>query len=239
MYNNASEIRLGINAQAESFRYFIDNYVLSPVGKLILQKFCEYNNVYVFSGLTRDFLTGQISDIRDLDFVSDGLQKSDQFFRLIRGYFRLNSFGGIKIRDENLNIDFWEIKNTWGIKELNLKPTPENLIKTTFFNCSAILFDYKEKRFIISDHFIEFLQNDILDYVYPVNPNTPLCIINTIYYIDKFNFGISQRLAKWIIKHYDSTVDYTEEQLRHFSRVMYSNHHIYKFINFINYVVQN
>ena len=100
-------------------------------------------DVYIFSGLTRNYLMG-FREIRDLDLVVDcscDLSELVQSLLPEDNIVKLNSFGGIKICINHLNIDIWSIEKTWGIIKRGIRPNIYGLLKTPFFNFSSIVFN--------------------------------------------------------------------------------------------------
>lgn len=134
-----------INSQAKAFKFFLKNIVLDEVTYDALELLANHNDVFIFSGIIRDFLTGNFESVRDFDCVIKGLpMRNVDFFDYLRDSvnYKLNSFGGLKIKRHNLVIDIWRLKDTWGIKEMKAKLNPNSLIDSAFFNFSAIVYDF-------------------------------------------------------------------------------------------------
>ncbi len=219
-----------IDGQARSFKAFIRSFLLNDNTEL-LDEIARQTKVYIFSGVIRNFFCG-IPQQRDLDIVIKNINQLKistdiNSFRLTQ-----NSFGGWKVQLNNLIIDTWGLENTWGIKKDKLEPTPESLIKTSFFNFSSIAYDYNEERFIYDTDFLLFLITEMMDVVYTKNPNIPLCVINSLHYRMKFGYGLSANLCQWLVRNstYVSDSDYRRVQLKHFSSVIYNISEIEKFI---------
>lgn len=223
-----------IKAQAPAFELFLKTQILDKQIWDIITEISKQSDIYVLSGVIRDFLTGSFRGVRDLDFV---LTKSESFTHLLdllqsmtSVKIRKNHFGGIKLITKELQIDLWYLEDTWGIKKRGLPANTDSLIHSVFFNFSAITFAVNEKKFIFDDYFCRFLTTNVLDIVYEENPNIPLCIINTFHYSFLFNYGISIRLAKWIQKHYKKGMDFIKIQEEHFGHVLYAQKNIELFI---------
>lgn len=223
-----------IDAQAKSFKIFLRTFVLDDEGWKTFNEISKTGDIYIFSGIIRDFLTGEFDGIRDFDLVLgskiprsmlviDYLRHSDKY--------RKNNFGGMKISHKNLNIDIWYLKDTWGIKSEHYLPTPEALIKTAFFNFSAIVYDYNAEKFIYDRPFLSFLLTKTMDIVYTKNPNIPLCLVNIYYYQKKYNYTISERMVKWIKENYSSSIDLMTIQNKHFGRIIATNDQLTQFYN--------
>lgn len=222
--------RQWIEAQSQAFRdTFVRHYSHSGLVADLDEMAKSRQKVYIFSGVIRDFFL-DIDDIsRDVDIVLSGKSVNNI---LLDGLKVINQFGGAKMQKNGLTIDVWCLPLTWGIRRKKVHSTPDELILTSFFNFSSIVYDYKKNQFIVGDAFLDFMNNRTLDYVYSDNPYPDLCVVNTIYYSQKMNCGISERLKRWIYQHEVGTLfhDYEGVQKKHFGKVLYDNQMVEKFI---------
>ena len=127
-----------IDQQALSFKIYLKHFLLDSDSWDLLLNISQQTDVYIFSGVIRNFLLG-LSENRDLDIVVKDMDKiviPKKFWRNIR--FTKNSFGGYKVKIRQLVVDVWDIEKTWGIQNMRIKSTPYSLIRTAFFNFSAI-----------------------------------------------------------------------------------------------------
>lgn len=218
-------IRDAIIAQEPAFYYFVKTFILDEDSWKALEVLTNHDQVYVLSGVIRDFLTGDYNGARDFDIVlQHGNFKDYDILRFLRKSERSkNSFGGVKIKHYNEVVDIWRMADTWGLKRQNLKLTPESLIDTVFFNFSAIVYDLNNRKFIFDDRFCRFLQTKTMDIVYPDNPNIPLCLVNIHHYWERYSYRVSEKMARWIKAHYNEKYDLEAVQQRHFGTVLYSN----------------
>lgn len=230
--SNMMSIRDTIIAQEPAFYYFIKEFILDRDSWQALNILLSRDHVFILSGVIRDFLTGDYDGARDFDIVLlHGNFKDFEILRFLRkSERRKNSFGGVKIRHYNEVVDIWRMSDTWGLKKLNLELTPESLINTVFFNFSAIVYDLNNRKFIFDDRFCRFLQTQIMDVVYPENPNIPLCLVNIYHYQQRYGYRVSERMARWIKAHYHVEFDLETVQQRHFGNVLYPNEIIKNFI---------
>lgn len=222
-----------IEAQSQAFREaFLRHYVNSGIVADLDKMAKSRKRVYIFSGVIRDFFLDMDEVSRDVDIVISGNTIDNV---LTDGLKVINQFGGAKVQKNGLTIDVWCLPATWGIRRKKAKPTPNELILTSFFNFSSIVYDYKNNQFIVGDAFLEFMNSHTLDYVYPDNPYPDLCVVNTMYYSQRMNCGISERLKRWIYQHEIETMfhDYEEVQRKHFGRVLYNNQMVKNFIKSI------
>lgn len=224
------DIRNSIVQQAPAFIEYLRCFVLDERTLILLKQISSQTDVYIFSGVIRNYLLGEPFS-RDLDLVVNGLDKikiSNDYLKDI--CIKRNSFGGLKVTLYNMSIDMWDIKHTWTImKNRNMKPTPFTLIETAFFNFSSIVYDVRNRRFIFGNDFMEFYMFRKIDIVNDRNPNPALCIVNTLYYAIKLQCPIKYRLCKWIVSHYQADLDFINVQLSHFKYQLFSLSDINKF----------
>lgn len=220
-----------IHAQEQSFKHFL-KYILGDEELWLLLNFiAKHNQIFIFSGIIRDFLTGIFDGIRDVDIVLQNTNHLDLVLKSLKNVeIRKNSFGGIKLKYKNFFFDVWELGNTWNIKRNNLKANPYILTNTVFFNFSAIVFDFQKEKFIYRKEFLDFLNTYKMDVICPDNPNEALCIVNTLYYREKYGFTISSNLSKWIKKRYCSIMDFHTVQQSHFGEVFFEDEEIEQFV---------
>lgn len=222
-----------IESQSQAFRdaferHYVNSGIVAELDKIAKSR----KRVYIFSGVIRDFFLNIDEVSRDVDIVISGNTLGNV---LTDGLKVINQFGGAKVQKNGLTIDVWCLAATWGIRRKKARPTPEELILTSFFNFSSIVYDYKNNQFIVGDAFLDFMNSHTLDYVYPDNPYPDLCVVNTIYYSQKMNCDISERLKHWIHQHEMETMfhDYEGIQRKHFGRVLYDNQMVKNFIKSI------
>lgn len=223
-------VRKTIQEQAPSFNFYFEQIIRSSGIGDFFNYLSERTNIYVFSGLIRNFLDGFL-DNRDIDIV---LGKRIEFpFNLLQDCtLSINKFGGAKILTAKCyTIDIWFLDDTWGLKkQYNKKRTTHGLISTAFFNFSSILYDYNRKRFVISDDFCEFAVEKVMNIVNPDNPSVERCIVNTMYYSDYYEYTIGQSLRKWIVKHYDEKMSFRNAQISRFGEEVMDNQMIKSFV---------
>ena len=227
-YNRKKE---DIDRQALSFKVYLKYILLDSESWDLLLNISQQTDVYIFSGVIRNFLLG-ISENRDLDIVVKDIDKiiiPKKYWKNIR--YSKNSFGGYKIRIGQLTVDVWDIENTWGIQKMRIKSTPYSLIRTAFFNFSAITYDFNKSKFIYDEDFLIFYNTLAMDVKYPDNPNISLCILNTLYYAKKYSFYIRYDLCKWIVTNYNRDLDFIGTQLKHYDKIIISQQTIDSFVN--------
>ncbi|TDQ18248.1 hypothetical protein DFQ04_0046 [Algoriphagus boseongensis] len=183
-------------------------------------------NVYLFSGIIRNYFLHNYL-IRDVDLV---VGNSVDLSKILKeNTYSVNSFGGYKFNLGAKKFDLWLVENTWA---LNIEKRIEwklfsYLPKSVFFNFSSIIYSINDKKFYYTEDFLKFLKTREIDYVFRENLKKDLCIVNSIYYSEKYNLKISPRLYRlintWQKKY---KFDLEETQIKHFEKVLYSKKYI-------------
>ena len=195
----------------------------------------SFSEVLIFSGIIRNYFIRYKGEIRDFDIVV----KTDDDI-LIENFlnkfdFKKNSFGGYKVQVGHLTIDIWHLEKTWAYSKQ--KVTPElfkdySLPDTAFFNFSSIVFDLENQKFIFNSNFKRFVETKEIDLVLEENPMPQLCIVNTIYYKQKFRLSVSEKLQKYCLINFDkySEEEYQNVQIKHFNEIKFPYQYIKEYL---------
>lgn len=203
---------------------------------LFLEILSSITDVFIFSGVIRNFVINKKYSIRDLDIVLNNNKEEVDFFLKVFNYTK-NSFGGYKVHINDLKIDIWFIDDTWAIKNNKVKSpllfNSYNLPNTAFFNFSSIIFNFNNKSFISSQNFINFINKREIDLVLEENPYPELCIVNTLYYKKRFNLEISERLKEYYIKQFPklNKDKLNNVQLKHFEEIKFEYAYLKTYYN--------
>lgn len=223
-----------IQHQRFSFDEYLKRFVLP--GKLheAIELMMTTADVFLFSGVIRDFFIGEAIQPHDIDIVLD--IKSPRGYVNIRNLlsgtsYKINSFGGFKIsHKQTVPIDAWELKNTWTIKQSNLEPSVKSLLQSVFFNFSAIAFHFNTRRFIFNDDFLKFWNTRTMEIVNPQNPLTELCCLNIYHYHQKYEFEIGESVRTWLKENYAPNTNFYPTQLHHWHKIIYLSNSINIFL---------
>lgn len=221
-----------INKKSKTFKHYLIKEVFEDKYVTYLDELAKSTKVYIFSGVIRDFFLG-IKENRDLDIVVEEIPSS--FLNNLKEddiivYCKRNKFNGLKISFQNLNVDLWEMKDTWGIRKKKLPVEVTSLLKTPFFNFSSIVFDYVNSEFIVGEPFKNFLDNRVLNVVFSRNLEPESCLISTIHYARKYNLAISDKLSRWLRDKYNENYDYSRFQEKRFGESEFTDEDIGNFI---------
>lgn len=231
MAKKLSEIEEIVKRSNISFFEFLKSEIDSSLLNLLL-KINNYTSVYIFSGIIRNFFLN-IKEVRDIDVI---LKDKIDIYDFFKNYkIKKNSFGGYKIYINENKLDLWFVEDSWAFKHqktINFQ-LEKYFPATAFFNFSAISYSIGEKEFNYSNDFLRFLRDKKIDLVYKPNSNYTLCIVNSIYYAEKFKLNLSDRLLdhlRYLNKIYN---DYENTQLHHFGKIIYTSEQIEKKLNYI------
>lgn len=219
---------LDLNKKGKKFKDYFHVIVNNRVEEFI-NDLNKKHTTYLFSGILRNYFLSVYEQPRDLDIVisrktpyTDLIPILDSF-----GDYKLNAFGGFKINIKGLSIDIWHIEDTWAIKnnivKLEKGKIEEAVLRSTFFNFSSVLYNFQKEKFIYDYRFEEFLKTKTIDIVLEKNISELLCLINIIYYAEKFELSLSNKVKYYFIekfKNYNKQ-NYENIQLIHFKCIKY------------------
>lgn len=120
---------------------------------------------YIFGGAIRDlaFFGAEERPIADFDVVINGNRvRIAEFARALGA--TPNRFGGYQFRSDRLKIDFWAFESTWAKVEKKAPIfRPAHLVRATFFDWDAILFDLETGKIVAIDRYLDRLSSRVLD----------------------------------------------------------------------------
>jgi len=216
-----SKISEEIDSKATRFYKYLEDALEGEAIEFIKSLTLE-TNVYLFSGIIRNYFLHNYF-IRDVDLVVGTSVDVPKIMKDSR--FSVNSFGGYKFKLGSKKFDLWVVDNTWALnveKKIDWKLF-SYLPKSVFFNFSSIIYSINDKKFYYSEDFLKFLKTKEIDYVFRENLKKDLCIVNSIYYSEKYNLSISPRLYRLIIRWQKKyKFDLEKSQIKHFGEVLYS-----------------
>ena len=126
----------------------------------------------IFGGLPRDFAReGRNAFDSDVDLVVDASPDVlDTLLGALGG--RRNRFGGYRLKYGRFDFDVWALQSTWAVSNGYVAAYSLNdLIKTTFFDCDAVLFHCRTLEITSSDRFWTSIKHGIVDINLEANPH--------------------------------------------------------------------
>ncbi|MDA8871023.1 hypothetical protein N9H93_06615 [Rhizobiaceae bacterium] len=133
----------------------------------------EMGEVVVIGGMVRDlFLSGNANFNSDVDFVINPASMHD-FDRFVSERNAIpNRFGGYGLRLDRWRVDVWPLERTWAGLHADLQMNSmSDLLRSTFFNWDAALYDVVNHRVITGGDYYESVERRVLDVNLSVNPN--------------------------------------------------------------------
>ena len=118
--------------------------------QVLLSAFRSYGKAMIFGGLIRDLALGHSRDFSsDIDIVVKDIP-GEVLARQLSPYdARLNSFGGFRFQLGRWGFDVWPYDKTWAFVEGLIGGREiADLLRTTFFNWDAVLFDLETNELI-------------------------------------------------------------------------------------------
>lgn len=225
MAKKYKKISVEIDSKTDKFYRYLEDALEGEAFDFI-KNLTSLTNVYLFSGIIRNYFLHNYL-IRDVDLVLESSVDVPKY--LEENSFKINSFGGYKFNLGSKNFDVWVLKNTWA---LNVEKKIDwelfsYLPKTAFFNFSSIIYSLNDKKFFYTEDFLKFLHNKEIDYVFMENLKKDLCIVNTIYYSEKYNLKISSRLQR-LINNWQNKYkfDLEDAQVKHFGKIIFSEKYL-------------
>jgi hypothetical protein len=191
-------------------------------------------SAFVFGGALRDLMVqGAKAEPRDIDVVVD-CSSLDQLENLFSDYLvRKTRFGGLHLNVRGWAVDIWPLAETWALREALVKDRDFHaLCRTTFLNVEAITIEISPKRHLArqlySYGFFEGIQSSTLDINLEENPFPELCAIRALVTASSLQFGISKRLAKYILHYLQRTTfeEFISIQLSHYGFVRCNLEHL-------------
>jgi len=169
---------------------------LTPEFHQVYSQIPQNETLLVIGGAIRDFFLYQtMENLRDLDLRYTG----ENLGEILKDYnYTQNHFGGYKVKINSKILDLWELKKTWAFKEGYFPGTPNNLPKTTFFNCNSIIYDPRKKEIVYEEKFFDFLKNHELEINFKPSPIPFYGVMRSVKFASDNEFTLSSNLISYI-----------------------------------------
>lgn len=170
------------------FPYIIN----SPLVELVNYIFRDSSNIYIFGGFIRDYFIFQnCTTAKDIDVVL-----IDNVPVLLAR--RKTTLKGYNTIINGINIDFWNIKDTYFFVKNNVRPCVKLLPITTVYDINSVVYDVKN-HLLYESGFFKSLRTYTIDFQnisylkdFEEYQKERLLKIKT-----KTGFHLSARVAKW------------------------------------------
>lgn len=115
--------------------------------------FILFDRLAIIGGMVRDFARcGTFAS--DIDIVIEASSEDVATVADLIGASR-NAFGGWRITLDGSDFDFWALETTWVVRNGIVEASHvEDVIKTTFFDHDAVVFDLRSERVICEEDYL-------------------------------------------------------------------------------------
>lgn len=159
-------------------------------------------DLVIFGGMVRDLFLFNITEFKsDIDLVTSA--SSREIFECIKNFNPVrNKFGGYRLFHLGLPFDIWSLQDTWAIREGHVKgKTIEDLCKTTFFNCDAIIYDVFIERIHTCPGYRKSMLKKLLDINLKPNPSPQKMANKAIQMCMEKEFSLTIQLCQFVLEH--------------------------------------
>jgi predicted nucleotidyltransferase len=160
-------------------------------------------DVAIFGGMVRDIAFSGSRDFRsDVDAVI-ATEDHASLDKLVRSYDHTkNRFGGYRIQLSRSSVDLWTLDSTWAFRSGVVQGRCfADLIRTTFFDWDAIVFEVRSGRIHTIDGYLERLRRRLVDINLPTNPNPLGAVLRTLRLVVSQRAALSNNLADHLCEH--------------------------------------
>lgn len=189
----------------------IDRYIWESSGErsitlrsLLRDRFMDTGRVAIVGGMVRDFARrGREGFSSDVDLVIDA-DPNDVAALAGQLNAKPNRFGGFSWVSGSWKIDFWALHTTWSYREGHAKVSVlEDIIRCTFFDWDAVMYDLSARRVYCDDTYIERLKSGCLDINLMATPSIQGNLLRAVRRLLLWDLEQGPRLAEFIDKHLD------------------------------------
>lgn len=171
----------------EEIREVID--AVSPLGEIA-----------IFGGAIRDLgLRGNEYFPRDVDMVI-ATKDVDSLDRALARFNKTkNRFGGYRLSLGRWKADLWPLHLTWAFQEDYFNGNGfRDLLKTTFFDWDAVLYEINGGSIVALDGYLERLQSGVVDLNFEPNPNPVGATVRILRLCISGNGRLAPRLTHYL-----------------------------------------
>lgn len=169
------------------------------IGRLVDQ-LDQFGEVAIFGGLPRDFArVGSANFNSDVDVVVD--TPAGVLENVLRPMgAEVNRFGGYRMRYGRFEFDIWALERTWAVSAGHVAvQSLTDLVKTTFFDCDAILYHCRTSTISRSGSFWSNLHRGVVDINLEANPHQVGTLARTLRVLFDWQQSLSPKLADYLV----------------------------------------
>lgn len=217
-----------INLRKRILNFFESNDKAKSSLKYFLDDISLFIDPYIFGGAIRDIaLLGAKKFYSDIDIVFERRDDKFSIESFLSTYtYDKNKFGGYRVDIEGWYVDIWEAKESWAFKNGITYNSITSLLNTTITNWDQALFDWNEKKLIVSKNYINDLRKGYLDLIFKPNPNPIGQSIKILHFYANKNAHLISNNMIFKIKEILDTYSY--EELKDYEFKSYHRNYITK-----------
>ena len=179
-----------------------------------LDNLMSISTVYLFGGAIRDFFDNSLDSSRDFDFVIEtrpgiSIDYISLCETLDNVQCKKNRYDGYKIIFNNLiNVDVWNLEDTWAFRTKKLKPSANNLLKSVYLNIDALVFSLNSNTFLdnCDSVYMNIRKNHLIDIVFEETPFEELNLLRALVLQKKYSYNLSTRLSQRLKSNFGNDV---------------------------------
>ena len=228
MHNIASSLS---DVELRLRRYFEPDGVRSRELKHnLLDRLLDIGQTYVIGGLARDlaFFGANGRPISDIDFVISGNANALDRLAKFLGCTP-NRFGGYGLVSGGMKVDFWSLDRTWAKVERHVHvQKPEHLLKCTFFDWDAIIYDVGKKKVLADQKYLDRLHRRVIEINLLPNPSPHGNFVRALRRLVMFDLRPGKRL-RWFVN--DGLRKHTWESVQDAERGAFHTCYLNQFVS--------
>lgn len=166
----------------------------------VIEAISPLGDMAIFGGAIRDLgLRGNEYFPRDVDMVVatkdiDSLDRSLARFNKTK-----NRFGGYRLSLGRWKADLWPLHLTWAFREDYFSGNGfRDLLKTTFFDWDAVLYELSTGSIVALDGYLERLRSGVVDLNFEPNPNPIGATVRILRFCISGNGRLAPRLTHYL-----------------------------------------
>lgn len=180
----------------------IADFIRGPQGHDIgdlIDRLIPVGDCAIFGGLPRDFAReGRDAFKSDVDVVVDAAPGALNALLGQMGGQR-NRFGGYRLKYGRFDFDVWALQTTWAASTGHVEVhSLTDLVKTTFFDCDAVLFHCRTLEISRSERFWTSIEHGIVDINLEANPHYIGTLARTLRILFDRRQQLTPRLATYL-----------------------------------------
>lgn len=172
----------------------------ADIGRLV-DMLGSVGEVGIFGGMPRDFARAgdSVAFNSDVDVVVDGPANAlDDMLRPMEA--ERNRFGGYRLRCGRFDFDIWALEKTWAVSTGHVAvQSLTDLVKTTFFDCDAVVYHCRTATISRSSSFWSNLHRGVVDINLEANPHQVGALVRTLRVLFDWQQDLSPKLAEYLV----------------------------------------